>query len=231
MADLTIIAAIALGGVIGRTSKLCDDCCATPGCSTCAVPCAVCNTCDESGRVPCNDMPWSYPEHDARVEALTMGHAVIMGRRDWESLSLAKRRKGGLPGRRNIVVSRSMLDDFISDDVRNVPFSLVGTLNAALFVAERDGLMPFVIGGALLFAEALPLATTLELTLIGREYEGDVLFPGWHMGADIQLRGDRLRLPLGEGPTKTPILSFECVSRTPGTHPDLTFTTWKRSAR
>lgn len=110
-------------------------------------------------------LPWRLP-HDLRhFRALTLGHAVIMGRRTWESLA------GPLAGRENIVVtSRS---GSATQGARTVR-SLDEALAAVTFPAPA-----FCIGGGELYREALARATTLHLTEIARAYEGDVLFPTW----------------------------------------------------
>ncbi len=94
------------------------------------------------------------------------------------------------------------------------------TLWGALGRVMARGVNAFVIGGSRLFSEALPLATHLDLTLIGREYEGDVKFPT-----------DGFRHPVCDGQSTFFFYGaarFDCVERRPGTHPDLTFTKWER---
>jgi dihydrofolate reductase len=110
-------------------------------------------------------LPWHIPEELKHFKRLTLGHPVIMGRRTWESL------KGPLPGRENIVVTRSAGYDAPGAAVAN---SLSGAL--ALCAGEP---VAFVIGGTQLFKEALPLADGMVLTEIQRDYEGDTWFPAW----------------------------------------------------
>ena len=99
---------------------------------------------------------------------VTMGCPVVMGRKTWDSLPPRFR---PLPGRRNVVVSR------------NPALSLAGaeaatSLDAAL--AQLHGApRVFVIGGAELYALALPRADTLMLTEIGADLDGDSFFPHW----------------------------------------------------
>ena len=119
-----------------------------------------------------NRMPWHLPEDLAHFKALTTGHAVIMGRKTWESLP-AKFRP--LPGRSNIVVTRN--PDYAAPGA-----SVAHTLAAALALAGDR--CAFVIGGAELYALALPLAARLELTEIEATFAGDAFFPsrdpvGW----------------------------------------------------
>ena len=120
-----------------------------------------------------NRLPWHLPADLKHFKALTLGHTVIMGRKTWESLP-AKFRP--LPGRRNIVVTR--------DGTYRAEGAVVAlSLPAAVAAAENGE--AFVIGGAELYAAALPLADRLQLTEIGAEFEGDIHFPPidpchWH---------------------------------------------------
>jgi dihydrofolate reductase len=96
----------------------------------------------------------------------TRGKPVIMGRKTWESLPAAFR---PLPGRLNIVVSRN--PGFEAPGA-----SVVASLPEAL-AAAGDAEIAFVIGGAELYRQALPLADRLLLTEIDQAYDGDAFFP------------------------------------------------------
>lgn len=109
-------------------------------------------------------LPWHLPEDLKHFKRLTTGHAIVMGRRTFVSIGRA------LPNRRNLVVSRT-LDD-VPEGVEVFP-----SLERALAAARTTDGEPFVIGGAALYAEALPLATTLHVTEIDRDVQGDVCFP------------------------------------------------------
>ena len=98
----------------------------------------------------------------------TMGHPVIMGRKTWDSLPARYR---PLPGRRNIVVSRNAA---LTLEGAEVALSLDAAL--ALVGAARQ---VFVIGGAQLYALALPLAKALVLTEVDADLDGDSFFPDW----------------------------------------------------
>jgi dihydrofolate reductase len=115
-----------------------------------------------------NRLPWHLPEDLRHFRALTHGQAVIMGRKTWESLPSAFR---PLPGRRNLVLSRN--PEFLA------PEAEVATgLKEAL--ARIKDAAAFVIGGAQLYAQALPLAARLELTEIELDVaEGDAFFPAF----------------------------------------------------
>jgi dihydrofolate reductase len=111
-------------------------------------------------------LPWRLPEDLKHFKALTLGHPVIMGRRTWESL------KGPLPGRENVVVTRKR-------GYEASGASVAASLEGALALCAGAPVV-FVIGGADLYAAALPLADGLVLTEIHRDYEGDVHFPSWN---------------------------------------------------
>ena len=106
-------------------------------------------------------LPWHLPADLAHFKRVTMGRAVVMGRRTWESLP------GPLPGRRHIVLSR---------DPRWHAWGAerAGSLADALVMAGPDAC---VIGGAAVIDAALPLADAIELTEIHRAYEGNVELP------------------------------------------------------
>jgi dihydrofolate reductase len=110
-----------------------------------------------------NRMPWHLPEDLRRFRRLTLGHAVIMGRRTFESMGRP------LAGRDNIVITRS--PDWMRSDCR-----AAHSLEAAL-AAVREPQDAFVIGGAQIYALALPIASRLYLTEIERDFEGDTFFP------------------------------------------------------
>jgi dihydrofolate reductase len=110
-----------------------------------------------------NDLPWRLPDDLKRFKALTMGRPVIMGRRTWDSIGRP------LPGRTSIVLSRSAT--FAPQGAIVVP-DLERALDAAGAVDEA-----FVIGGAQVYALALPIARRLYLTLVHGDVAGDARFP------------------------------------------------------
>lgn len=124
-----------------------------------------------------NTIPWRIPEDMAHFKAATMGHAVIMGRRTYESIGAP------LPGRRNIVVSGT-------PSYRPHPdCTVVSSLPEAVRLC-READKAFVIGGEQLFRAALAIADTLILTIIGRDYAGDAFFPDFS-GQPFVLTGSR----------------------------------------
>lgn len=108
-------------------------------------------------------LPWRLPADLKRFRALTEGHAVIMGRRTWQSLGRP------LPKRQNLVVSRR--GAFVADGALVVP-----SLAEALAHVAMPGPV-FCIGGSELYREALNIADTMYLTEINRDFEGDARFP------------------------------------------------------
>jgi dihydrofolate reductase len=110
-----------------------------------------------------NSLPWRLPEDLRHFRHLTLGKPVIMGRRTYESLGKP------LPGRRNIVVTSNR--HYVAGGC-----AIVHSLEQALEeVAEAPEVM--IIGGATLYAEALPRAYRLYLTLVHQVFSGDVSFP------------------------------------------------------
>jgi dihydrofolate reductase len=113
-------------------------------------------------------LPWHLPEDVRRFRELTLGAPVVMGRRTWESLP---ERFRPLPGRRNIVVTST--PGWHADGAEPA-----GSWGEARALA---GDVPHlcVIGGAALYAAALPDADVLELTEIHPPIRGDTRFPDW----------------------------------------------------
>jgi len=109
-------------------------------------------------------MPWHLPADLKHFKAVTMGHPVVMGRRTFESIGKA------LPGRRNVVLSRSL---------HSVPTGceLADSLDDALGRLDRGPVM--VIGGGDLYRTALPHAARMELTFVDAAPDGDTYFPDW----------------------------------------------------
>ncbi|AKQ54063.1 dihydrofolate reductase [Bordetella hinzii] len=109
-----------------------------------------------------NTLPWRLPGDLAHFKRTTLGHPIVMGRNTWESLGRP------LPGRQNIVVSRN--PDYRAEGARVVP-----DLQAALDAAEAEDV--YVIGGAQIYAQALPLADRIIATEIQADVDGDAWFP------------------------------------------------------
>jgi len=111
------------------------------------------------------DMPWHIPEDLRHFRRVTMGHAIIMGRKTHESIGRA------LPGRQNIVITRQKDAHFEGCEV-------VHSLEEAIALARANGdLEPRVVGGGAIYALALPHATKLFLTEVDMSVDGDTFFP------------------------------------------------------
>ena len=159
---LTVIAAVARNGVIGRNGAL----------------------------------PWHIRQDMQHFKALTAGCPVIMGRRTWDSLPLRSR---PLPGRTNIVVTRQ--DGWRADGAH-----AVASLEQALaYVASAcpEARRVFVIGGAELYAQALPMADELELTEVQLNVDGDAVFPAWN-----RHEFDEIRREVHEAEPESPEFHF-----------------------
>jgi dihydrofolate reductase len=158
MRPLTLIAAMTPAGVIGKDGKI----------------------------------PWHLPEDLRRFKRLTTGHAIVMGRKTHESIGKP------LPNRANIVISRTLAfaekpasgadDGGVRIMAPATGIVICRSFEDALETAYRIDESPFVVGGAEIYALALPLATKLEITYVVNDSEkalafggeGLVFFPGLH---------------------------------------------------
>lgn len=109
-------------------------------------------------------LPWRIPEDLKHFRRVTTGHAVIMGRKTWDSIGRP------LPERRMIVVTRN-------PDLQLAGAETVGSVQDAIARARQTDAMPIVIGGAEIYRAALPRVTKIWLTEVPREVEGDAFFP------------------------------------------------------
>jgi dihydrofolate reductase len=116
-----------------------------------------------------NALPWHLPDDLRRFKALTLGRPILMGRKTCESIGRP------LPGRLNLVLSRRAAPPFPGVQV-------VADLPAALAAAGPAQLM--VIGGGDIYAQVLPLARRIHLTLVHAVIaDGDAFFRGWRGSA------------------------------------------------
>ncbi len=116
-----------------------------------------------------NKLPWHLSEDLKYFKRTTMGKCIIMGRKTYESIGKP------LPGRTNIIVTRNR-----NYDVENarVVDSLADAIELAENISFIDGSEEaFVIGGAQLYGEALPVVERMHLTRIHADVEGDAWFP------------------------------------------------------
>ncbi len=134
-----------------------------------------------------NRLPWRLPEDLAHFKTLTLGHPILMGRKTFESLGRP------LPGRTNVVITRN--PDYCTEGCLTAD-----SIPAALALCG-DADEVFFIGGADLYAQAIPLADRLYLTEVDVEATGDAWFPDYDRGAfrevsresHIGAKGDALR--------------------------------------
>jgi len=110
-------------------------------------------------------MPWRLPGELRHFKETTMGKPIVMGRKTWESIGRA------LPGRQNIVVTRSR--EYCAEGCL-----VVQSLPLAIERAEGDEIM--VIGGGQLYGQALPVADRMVLTLVDCAPAADTWFPEWN---------------------------------------------------
>ena len=120
-----------------------------------------------------NQLPWHLPEDMAHFKQQTAGAPVIMGRKTWDSLPPRFR---PLPGRQNIVVTRQ-------EDWNETGALRVSSLQSALSICDKSP-ETWVIGGAQIYAEALPLAQRVVVTEIAQDFDGDAFAPV--LGAEWQ---------------------------------------------
>lgn len=107
-----------------------------------------------------NDLPWRLPADLAYFKRITMGSTIVMGRKTFESIGKP------LPGRRNVIVTKQK--DYNVDGCEVIH---------SIDEIQKWNEDCFVIGGASIFEQAMPIADRLFITYIDEEFEGDTLFP------------------------------------------------------
>jgi len=111
------------------------------------------------------ELPWHLPGELKHFKETTMGKPIVMGRKTWESIGRA------LPGRQNIVVTRNPSFQAAGCDV-------AGSLDEAIRIAGGEEVM--IIGGGQLYAQAIPVADRMVLTLVECDQRADTWFPPWN---------------------------------------------------
>ena len=111
-----------------------------------------------------NRLPWRLPEDLAHFKRVTSGHAVIMGRKTFESIGRP------LPNRRNIVITRNPA-------WRHEGVETAGSPEAAIALLDAPNAEAFLIGGADIYRQALSLCSRLVVTQIDKEFACDAFFP------------------------------------------------------
>ncbi|HHP7245962.1 MAG TPA: dihydrofolate reductase [Elainellaceae cyanobacterium] len=128
-------------------------------------------------------LPWTIPEDLHRFKRLTIGHAVVMGRKTWE-FGLNQR---SLPNRFNLVVTSSP-DEYESIQPTHPNLCFVGSIDEALQRAASFQII-YIIGGASIYNQTIELADELDLTIVEGLFSGDAVFPDWQTRV-----GDRVQL-------------------------------------
>lgn len=113
-----------------------------------------------------NQMPWHLPADLKHFRQLTLHKPIVMGRKTYDSIGCV------LPKRRNVVITRQNTLD-------NSQIDIYHSLTDALSALDNEPEV-MVIGGQMIFAEAMPLAERLFITEIDLQVEGDTFFPAWN---------------------------------------------------
>jgi len=113
-----------------------------------------------------NTLPWHLPADLKHFKSITMGKAIVMGRKTFESIGRP------LPGRTNIIITRNT--GFQAEGC-TVVHSIEDALDLSV---KQDEIM--IIGGASFYEQILPRADRIYLTLIDEKFEGDALFPKYN---------------------------------------------------
>jgi dihydrofolate reductase len=124
-----------------------------------------------------NRIPWHLPNELKLFKSLTMGHHIIMGRKTYESIGRL------LPGRTTVIVTHQL--GYV------VPGALITHSVAQAIAACRGDDECFVIGGAELFRDTLPIADRLYLTVVDAEPAGDTLMPELEMSVWQEIRSEQ----------------------------------------
>jgi dihydrofolate reductase len=128
-------------------------------------------------------LPWYLPDDLKRFRKLTMGHAILMGRKTFSSIGRA------LPGRRNLVISRN------ANPPATEGVEWFNSVEEALAFAKAAGeTEAFVAGGTEIYSEGLKLADRMYITFVQRDFpfQGDTYFPMWDQSAWRAVTHERL---------------------------------------
>lgn len=146
-----------------------------------------------------NGLPWKLPADLKHFKATTMNKPVIMGRKTCESIGRP------LPGRRNIVISRS---DHLQLDGFEVFTSISGVVNALAGVEES-----VIIGGAEVYRLFWEKISRAYITQIHADFKGDTWFPHWPLSADWALQSSENRASDEKNPYSMTFMMFEKVEK------------------
>jgi dihydrofolate reductase len=124
-----------------------------------------------------NTLPWRCPADLQHFKRLTMGHHIIMGRKTFDSIGRP------LPGRTTVIVTRNQ-------DLQVEGCLIAHSLQEAIAACGNDN-EAFIVGGAELYAQALPLAARLYITEIQQDVAGDAHFPELDRGTWLEVSRER----------------------------------------
>jgi dihydrofolate reductase len=118
-----------------------------------------------------NQIPWHLPGEQKWFKQITMGHTILMGRKTFESIGRP------LPGRRNLVVTRSR-------EIQGVEIVCdLEKFDPSFY--EINGKDLFVIGGAEIYRALLPKCDTIYVTMLKQEFSGDTYFPAFETSFEL----------------------------------------------
>ncbi len=124
-----------------------------------------------------NQMPWHLSADLKRFKKITLGSPIVMGRKTFESIGRP------LPGRTNIIISRNPA-------YKPEGCLVVNDIETALKAGCENAENIFVIGGSTLYQALLPVANTLYITQINKEFHGDTFFP--HIDGNHWIEAERI---------------------------------------
>ena len=111
-----------------------------------------------------NSLPWNIPEDLKRFKQMTSGHTILMGRKTFDSIGRP------LPNRQNIVMTKD--ENFEREGIK-----VINGLDEALELIKKSNEDIFVIGGSKIYELFEPVANSLAITRILKDFEGDAFFP------------------------------------------------------
>ena len=111
-----------------------------------------------------NSLPWNIPEDLKRFKQMTSGHTILMGRKTFDSIGRP------LPNRQNLVMTKD--ENFEREGIK-----VINDFNEALELIKESNEDVFVIGGSKIYELFEPVANSLAITRILKDFDGDAFFP------------------------------------------------------
>ena len=127
-------------------------------------------------------MPWHIPEDFKFFKATTMGHALIMGRKTWDSIGRV------LPGRLTIIVTRNT--DFIAPENVIVKPSIESAIEYCELHKSQWGDECFIVGGGDIYKQSMNLTNRIYLTMVHNHVEGDTYYPEVPQSEFLKIKSD-----------------------------------------